>query len=208
VRFLLLSAAATAQALALALILTRRDRFRVRLLPPRRPPQRALSHLRAILLGLLGGTGIFGLHALLLRAGLDTCVARASRARSWPETLAWSFAMGALCTASFVVRLEPDPYDWVVSLAQTLSEHVRALRRRRRPVDAGPHSFAASLPALGCSLGSWSAAVLVPLDWNAPWQRWPVGSAYGGIAGFVVGALLALVVDLMHPACGWRRKVE
>jgi hypothetical protein len=31
-----------------------------------------------------------------------------------------------------------------------------------------------------------------PLDWETPWQRWPIASGHGICIGYACGALLAL----------------
>ena len=45
--------------------------------------------------------------------------------------------------------------------------------------------------AWGAALGAWAGAMPIPLDWDRPWQRWPVscvlGTAMGAMAGSTVG---------------------
>ncbi|CAM9290571.1 unnamed protein product, partial [Phaeothamnion confervicola] len=48
----------------------------------------------------------------------------------------------------------------------------------------------AALPALGAGFGAWVGALVIPLDWNRPWQMWPLPLVAGGIAGMGVGTLL------------------
>ena len=43
-------------------------------------------------------------------------------------------------------------------------------------------------------LGAWAGAIPIPLDWDRPWQKWPVSCA----AGAMLGALLATVVSLFQ----------
>lgn len=38
-----------------------------------------------------------------------------------------------------------------------------------------------------CLFGSWLGAVLIPLDWNRPYQEWPIPCCYGAMAGCFVG---------------------
>jgi len=43
-----------------------------------------------------------------------------------------------------------------------------------------------------CSLlGAWLGAVPIPLDWDRPWQEWPVSCSLGGLGGYTVGLMLA-----------------
>lgn len=43
-------------------------------------------------------------------------------------------------------------------------------------------------------LGCWCGAVVVPLDWDRPWQTWPLpivfGSYLGGLAAYIVGSFM------------------
>lgn len=42
-----------------------------------------------------------------------------------------------------------------------------------------------------CSLaGAWLGAVPLPLDWDRPWQAWPITSCLGAVAGHVAGNVL------------------
>ena len=49
--------------------------------------------------------------------------------------------------------------------------------------------------AFACCLGAWLGACLIPLDWDEPWQRWPLPVLYGSITGFLsanIGAALLM----------------
>ncbi|XP_031439196.1 phosphatidylinositol-glycan biosynthesis class F protein [Clupea harengus] len=53
----------------------------------------------------------------------------------------------------------------------------------------------------GCSvLGAWLGAFPIPLDWDRPWQVWPVSCTLGATVGFLTGLLVAPV--WIH----WHRK--
>ncbi|KAG7666053.1 GPI11 [[Candida] subhashii] len=53
-------------------------------------------------------------------------------------------------------------------------------------------------PILSASLltvaGCWLGAIPIPLDWDRPWQQWPITLLVGGYIGGVAGGLLSLVV--------------
>ncbi|KAK7493427.1 hypothetical protein BaRGS_00015327 [Batillaria attramentaria] len=45
-----------------------------------------------------------------------------------------------------------------------------------------------------CTLvGAWLGAVPIPLDWDRPWQVWPVSCVLGSLFGYCVGLLLSAV---------------
>jgi len=43
--------------------------------------------------------------------------------------------------------------------------------------------------AIGATIGSWFGAVLLPLDWGEPWQKWPIPLVMGAEVGLFTGAL-------------------
>lgn len=50
-----------------------------------------------------------------------------------------------------------------------------------------------SLPAQGAVIGAWLGAWPMPLDWERPWQEWPICVTYGAIAGYSVGMFASAV---------------
>jgi hypothetical protein len=40
---------------------------------------------------------------------------------------------------------------------------------------------------IGSIIGAWLGACLIPLDWDEPWQKWPITLIHGGTFGFVIG---------------------
>uniref|UniRef100_A0AAZ3QME0 Phosphatidylinositol-glycan biosynthesis class F protein n=1 Tax=Oncorhynchus tshawytscha TaxID=74940 RepID=A0AAZ3QME0_ONCTS len=45
---------------------------------------------------------------------------------------------------------------------------------------------------VGCSVvGAWLGAFPIPLDWDRPWQVWPVSCSLGGVIGYLTGLVVA-----------------
>ncbi|XP_006007557.1 phosphatidylinositol-glycan biosynthesis class F protein isoform X2 [Latimeria chalumnae] len=40
-------------------------------------------------------------------------------------------------------------------------------------------------------IGAWLGAFPIPLDWDRPWQAWPISCSLGATIGFVIGLLFA-----------------
>jgi GPI ethanolamine phosphate transferase 2/3 subunit F len=59
------------------------------------------------------------------------------------------------------------------------------------------------LSAWGAALGSWIGALVIPLDWDRPWQRWPVSCVIMALAGHSFGSLVAAVVILLRRHKKW-----
>lgn len=55
------------------------------------------------------------------------------------------------------------------------------------------------LPALTTIIGAWAGAIVIPLDWNRPWQKWPVPCTYGALAGYFIGVLLLFALASLIP---------
>lgn len=48
--------------------------------------------------------------------------------------------------------------------------------------------------SIQCTIfGAWIGAVVIPLDWNRPWQQWPIPCWLGALAGYVLAHVLSLV---------------
>ncbi|KAF8909756.1 GPI biosynthesis protein family Pig-F-domain-containing protein [Gymnopilus junonius] len=50
-------------------------------------------------------------------------------------------------------------------------------------------------PAIGTVLGCWLGVIPIALDWDRPWQAWPLTPAFAAIAGYIVSSITALTVN-------------
>ncbi|KAI0826189.1 GPI biosynthesis protein family Pig-F-domain-containing protein [Irpex lacteus] len=50
-------------------------------------------------------------------------------------------------------------------------------------------------PVIGAFLGCWTGVIPIGLDWERPWQAWPLTPAWGAMFGYILGSLWALVVN-------------
>ncbi|CAK5280959.1 unnamed protein product [Mycena citricolor] len=55
-----------------------------------------------------------------------------------------------------------------------------------------PIERALVFPALGTLIGSWAGAIPIALDWDRPWQSWPLTPAFGAICGYIASSVFAL----------------
>ncbi|RHZ70861.1 hypothetical protein Glove_265g22 [Diversispora epigaea] len=43
-------------------------------------------------------------------------------------------------------------------------------------------------------IGAWLGGTVIPLDWDRPWQVWPIPCVIGGYLGYVIGSIASLLV--------------
>ncbi|KJA21317.1 hypothetical protein HYPSUDRAFT_140786 [Hypholoma sublateritium FD-334 SS-4] len=61
-------------------------------------------------------------------------------------------------------------------------------------------------PAIGTVVGCWIGVIPIALDWDRPWQAWPLTPAFGAIAGYITSSTVALSVNgVVHMAQEYSR---
>ncbi|TDH68267.1 hypothetical protein CCR75_004516 [Bremia lactucae] len=49
--------------------------------------------------------------------------------------------------------------------------------------------------SIGAMLGAYVGAFPIPLDWDRPWQQWPLTCIYGTIIGHTAGILVQIFIS-------------
>uniref|UniRef100_A0A671SJP3 Phosphatidylinositol-glycan biosynthesis class F protein-like n=1 Tax=Sinocyclocheilus anshuiensis TaxID=1608454 RepID=A0A671SJP3_9TELE len=113
-------------------------------------------------------------------------VIHASHCRSALETFSLAVLLSTLTTLRCLCILGPNVQAWI-----------RVFSR-----DGAMSVWDTSLQiTTGCSvIGAWLGALPIPLDWDRPWQIWPISCTLGATTGFLTGLLAAPV--WIH----WHRK--
>lgn len=110
-----------------------------------------------------------------------------------------TFALSLLI--SFLTIFTPAYTLGVPSLKSDTESLVRRLTWIRLFAEISPRSpveRAIVYPAVGTFLGTWVGVIPIGLDWERPWQRWPLPTAYGAVSGYIVGSLIALAVSAIQ----------
>ncbi|RAL14334.1 PIG-F family protein [Aspergillus homomorphus CBS 101889] len=130
-------------------------------------------------MGGLGGKVIPSILSLILTALLATPVF-AILLVLFGAPFTTHHAQTALCAAHMAL-LTAVPLVYVHGVDGTVWKEVWGASR---PADAVWGA------ALGTCVGAWLGAVPIPLDWDRPWQAWPITILTGAYLGFATGTLL------------------
>lgn len=136
------------------------------------------SYLKAV------GRGLLGLPAgmLLIAFGAITLGAPVS-IKYLPRTLYWSLLISLFTFTPAATIYGSSWGDWQRIFAKT------------RP--AGSIDYMVCFPAHGAILGSWFGAWPMPLDWERPWQEWPICVTYGALVGYAIGMVTSCLFVLL-----------
>jgi len=86
------------------------------------------------------------------------------------------------------------------SLASDSESLVRRLTWIRLFAELSPRNpieRAIVYPAAGAALGCWAGVIPIALDWDRPWQAWPLTPAFGATLGYITGSLWAVTFSLL-----------
>ncbi|KAH7283576.1 hypothetical protein KP509_34G014500 [Ceratopteris richardii] len=61
----------------------------------------------------------------------------------------------------------------------------------------GVLEYSVCIPAHGAVIGAWFGAWPMPLDWERPWQEWPVSVTYGMAAGYFAGEIISFILSVV-----------
>ncbi|WAQ84682.1 hypothetical protein PtA15_5A255 [Puccinia triticina] len=53
-------------------------------------------------------------------------------------------------------------------------------------------------PAIGACVGTWLGAIPIPLDWDQPWQAWPITCLVGASGGHAVGSVVSIIHSALY----------
>ncbi|XP_058785214.1 uncharacterized protein LOC131660094 [Vicia villosa] len=144
-----------------------------------RQNRKQCSYLRAVGRGILGvpvGVLLNSLGAIALGAPVTfQCL---------PKTLAWSLMMSLFTTVPASCVLGSSWADWKRIFAHTKPN--------------GSIECLICFQAHGAVIGGWFGAWPMPLDWERPWQEWPISVSYGTLAGYLVASVASLGFVLAH----------
>jgi phosphatidylinositol glycan class F len=128
------------------------------------------------LLSLPVGTVVAALVALAFGAPTSFQFA----ARTWH----WACLMSSLTVLPAAIVLGASWRDW---------QRVFAFTKPHGGVE-----LAICIPAHGAALGAWVGAWPMPLDWERPWQEWPICCTYGAGGGYLLGLVVTVILCFVN----------
>ncbi|XP_031261115.1 phosphatidylinositol-glycan biosynthesis class F protein-like [Pistacia vera] len=131
------------------------------------------SYFKAVARGLLGlsvGALINALGAIALGAPVGI--------QYMKNTFDWSLLMSLFTFVPAASVYGSSWEDW---------RHIFAHTKPNGSVD-----YMICLPVHGAVIGAWFGAWPMPLDWERPWQEWPICVSYGALAGYLIGMVASL----------------
>ncbi|XP_052175345.1 PIGF/3-ketodihydrosphingosine reductase fusion protein [Diospyros lotus] len=151
----------------------------------RQSPEKC-SYWKAVgrgVLGLPAGAVVNALGAIALGAPVGI--------KYLMRTLNWSMLMSLFTVVPAASVFGSSWTDWQRILAHT------------KPMSSIDYMIC--LPAHGAVIGAWFGAWPMPLDWERPWQEWPICVSYGAIAGYSIAMVASFVLLLL---CGDQQHVK
>jgi phosphatidylinositol glycan class F len=111
-----------------------------------------------------------------------------------PHTFLLAIVLALLSTLTPAYALGPPSFSSNTSSLITRLNWTRLFAEfsPRNPIER-----ALVYPAVSTLLGAWLGALPIALDWDRPWQAWPLTPLFGGIAGYIIGSLSALSVSTL-----------
>ncbi|KAG9449064.1 hypothetical protein H6P81_009029 [Aristolochia fimbriata] len=130
------------------------------------------------------GRGIIGIPAGALLSASGAIILGAPVGLQYlTKTLNWSFLLSLFTVVPSATVFGPSWRDW---------QHLFGNLKITGNVD-----HMVSLPAHGAVIGAWFGAWPMPLDWERPWQEWPICVSYGAITGYLLGVIASLIFALV-----------
>lgn len=100
------------------------------------------------------------------------------------KTLNWSLLMSLFTFVPAASVFGSSWTDWIQLFGHT------------KP--SGYIDYMICLPAHGAVIGAWFGAWPMPLDWDRPWQEWPICVSYGAIAGYLIAMVASFSFVLLR----------
>ncbi|POM71228.1 3-ketodihydrosphingosine reductase TSC10 [Phytophthora palmivora] len=123
------------------------------------------------IVGLILGSAVFHVTVIMFGAPVVDL---------WQQTLLLAVLLSSCVTMPLALHLGCAPRKWLDLLLELCVNNTQELYL--------------VCSSLGAMLGAYVGALPIPLDWDRPWQQWPLTCVYGTLFGHVAGILTSVVI--------------
>ncbi|GAM19084.1 hypothetical protein SAMD00019534_022590 [Acytostelium subglobosum LB1] len=133
------------------------------------------SKIQRSIIGLLVGTVLFYIISILYGAPLT---------RTFFRTLFFANLLSSMTAVPTSILLGCDPQAWKNMFFS--------------PIHNSIYETCCTITVVFSLLGAWIGGFAIPLDWDRPWQVWPISCMYGSLVGHVIGLLICSVYAIFY----------
>ncbi|CAH0490117.1 unnamed protein product [Peronospora farinosa] len=134
--------------------------------------QSLIKHITSGIIGLMLGTAVFHVVVVLFGAPVVDL---------WMQTLLLAVLLSSCVTMPLALHLGCAPRKWLDLLLELSVTNTQE------------HYLVCS--SIGSMVGAYVGALPIPLDWDRPWQQWPLTCVYGTLLGHATGVFISLVIS-------------
>ncbi|KAG6617433.1 Phosphatidylinositol-glycan biosynthesis class F protein [Phytophthora cinnamomi] len=139
----------------------------------RSPDQKIGIQIVRGIVGLALGTTVFHVTVVLFGAPVVDL---------WMQTLLLAVLLSSCVTMPLALHLGCAPRKWLDLLLELSVSNSQELYL--------------VCSSVGAMLGVYVGALPIPLDWDRPWQQWPLTCVYGMLIGHAAGVLVSAVIGV------------
>ncbi|KAL3663115.1 hypothetical protein V7S43_012055 [Phytophthora oleae] len=139
----------------------------------RSPDQPLPKQIAQGILGLVLGSVVFHVTVVLFGAPV---------VELWRQTLLLALLLSSCVTVPLALHLGASPREWLDLLLELSVSDSKKLY--------------IVCSSIGAMLGAYVGALPIPLDWDRPWQQWPLTCVYGTLIGHAVGVFTSIVLGV------------
>ncbi|EFA80925.1 phosphatidylinositol glycan [Heterostelium album PN500] len=125
------------------------------------------------LMGLLVGTILFYMISIFYGAPIT---------RSFFRTVAFSQLLSSMTAVPTTILLGCHPQAWKDTFFSPMHNSI--------------YETCCTIIVVFSLVGAWVGGFVIPLDWDRPWQAWPISCTYGAIIGHCISLIICSIFTL------------
>ncbi|UIZ27448.1 hypothetical protein KXD40_005515 [Peronospora effusa] len=143
--------------------------------------QSLIKHITSGIIGFMLGTAVFHVIVVLFGAPVVEYVTNNKFVALWMQTLLLAVLLSSCVTMPLALHLGCAPRKWLDLLLELSVTNTQELYL--------------VCSSIGSMFGAYVGALPIPLDWDRPWQQWPLTCVYGTLLGHATGVFISFVIS-------------